>query len=401
MDLQAKERRQERGLYVHVPFCAATCDFCGFYQKKPHGDDFERYLEGIHREVEFYGERMEGCSTVFWGGGTPGLLGPREMGGLAESIRPLLKAGGPDEWSVEMAPAFVTGRKLEALAAAGVNRISLGVQSFSEVTLEGLGRQHTRGQIFRAVERVRAAGIRNLNLDLIFGIPGQSVEAWRDDLKEAIDLEPEHISTYCLTLEEDTALWLRLSKGRAELDPDREAAFYETAWALLESHGFEQYEISNFSRPGAACRHNLNTWTMQEWLGLGPAAASQFGGWRYANIPDLEMWLEGLEKGELAWVERTEAGAALLAQDALIFGIRMNRGVDLERWSRRFGMVFSPVLEDRLAEWRDEGLVEANATDRLALTAKGRLLADRLGSELLELPLLPRDPMAVQDAFSR
>ncbi len=399
MNLQAKEKRQERGLYVHVPFCASTCDFCGFYQKKPHGDDFGRYVEGIRREREGYGERGGGCSTVFWGGGTPGLLGPQEMRKLAEAIQPWLKGAEPVEWSVEMAPAFVTRRKLEALLEAGVNRISLGVQSFSEQTLEGLGRQHHRGQIFSAVERVRASGLSNLNLDLIFGIPGQRLEDWREDLNRAIELEPAHISTYCLTLEEDTALWLRLSKGRVRLDPDREAAFYEAAWEILEDHGYAQYEVSNFSRSGGECRHNLHTWDMQEWIGLGPAAASQFGLWRYSNVPDFERWLKGVEGGEPERVEVTAVDSVLLAQDALIFGIRMNRGVDLENWSARFGVKISKELLEHLLVWEESGLIESELPRRLVLTRKGRLLADRLGVELLDFSPILKSPTTLQEPF--
>ena len=262
------------GLYVHVPFCATTCDFCAFYQTVPKADAVPRYLESIEREAALveWGAQPDGAprriNTVFWGGGTPGLLRPGELERLGRAV--LARANGtPEEWTVELAPATVTADRLAALKGLGVTRVSMGVQSFQPGLLEALGRQHTVEQIRRAWELIRGTGFASVNLDLMFALPGQTPEQWRADLDEAVRLAPDHLSTYCLTFEEDTALWLKLSQGQVKLDADKEAEFYLRTWEYLAEAGYAQYEVSNFARAGHVCRHNLNTWRMHEWVGLG------------------------------------------------------------------------------------------------------------------------------------
>ena len=376
------------GLYVHVPFCASTCDFCAFYQTKPTATGVECFLTGIADEAKLV-EWSRPVSTVFWGGGTPGLLAPRDLGRLAAIVRAHC-GGTPAEWTVELAPASVTAERLAALRDAGVTRISMGVQSFQPALLDGLGRQHTLPQIYRAYDRVRAANFPSVNLDLMFALPGQTEAEWAADVREAVRLAPDHLSTYCLTFEEDTALWIKLSQGRVKLDPEHEARLYETTWAQLAAAGYGQYEVSNFAHAGHACRHNLNTWHMHEWVGLGPSAASQQAGWRGGNIADLDQWLAKVARGERVTEDRVAATPVLLAEDALIFGLRMNAGVDVAAWRAR-----SPeapwheveALLDRLAE---NGLAIREGT-RVRLTDRGRLLADSVGAEIMEAfqPLTP------------
>src|SRR5687768_5085578 len=290
------------GLYLHVPFCASTCDFCAFYQKTPTADDIAHYLSGLEREAALV-KWPRRITTIFWGGGTPGLLAPRQLTQLGTLVRARCD-GEPDEWTVELAPASVTEARLAALKELGVTRISMGVQSFQPELLDALGRQHTREQIFAAYDRVRAAGFRNVNIDLMFALPGQTAPEWAGDVREAVSLAPDHISTYCLTFEEDTKLWLKLSQGRVKLDPELEAAMYEATWSQLADLGYAQYEISNFARPGHSCLHNVNTWQMHEWVGLGPSAASQHGGWRGANVADLERWAAHVDRGERVTEDR-------------------------------------------------------------------------------------------------
>jgi oxygen-independent coproporphyrinogen-3 oxidase len=276
----------------------------------------------------------------------------------------------------------VTRERLAVLRSAGVTRVSLGVQSFRPALLEALGRAHTRERVYRAYERVRAAGFASVNLDLMFALPGQTASEWEADIDEAVALAPDHISTYCLTFEEDTALWLKLSQGRVRLDAENEARMYERTWERLGAAGYAQYEISNFARPGHACVHNLNTWRMGEWVGLGPSAASQMGGWRGANVADLTKWADLVGRGERMTEDRTPLSAALLAEDALVFGLRMNAGVDLAPLRAR-----SPdapwarvdALIDRLAT---EGLATRDGS-QVRLGARGRLLADSVGSEVM------------------
>jgi oxygen-independent coproporphyrinogen-3 oxidase len=370
----------ELGLYVHVPFCASTCDFCAFYQTVPTPAAMEDFIAGVAAEAAL-ADWPRPVTTVFWGGGTPGLLPARLLGRLAEVVR-ARSGGGIREWSVELAPASVTADRLAALHDAGVTRISLGVQSFQPARLEALGRRHTLAQIHRAYGLIRAAGFASVNLDLMFALPGQVPEEWAADVRAAVALAPDHLSTYCLTLEEDTALWLRLADGRVKLDPEKEAQFYEAGWAQLAAAGYAQYEISNFARPGHACRHNLNTWRMHEWIGLGPSAASQAGGWRGANIADLEQWRVRVDRGERLTEDRVELTPALLAEDALIFGLRMNAGVDVAAWRERCPTAPWGEIEERLGRLAADGLVLYDGR-RVVLTHRGRLLADAVGAELM------------------
>jgi oxygen-independent coproporphyrinogen-3 oxidase len=201
-------------------------------------------------------------------------------------------------------------------------------------------------------------------------------------VREAVSLGPDHISTYCLTFEEDTKLWLKLSQGRVKLDPDHEAALYVATWSQLADLGYAQYEVANFARPGHACRHNLNTWRMHEWVGLGPSAASQQGGWRGANVADLDQWIAHLDRGERVTEDRVALTPALLAEDALIFGLRTNAGVDLALWRARAPQAPWLVVEDTLATLAAGELLRRDG-DVVRLTRRGRLVADSVGAEIM------------------
>lgn len=368
------------GIYVHVPFCASTCDFCAFYQKQPTANEVAGFLAGIEREASLVSWSRP-VTSVFWGGGTPGLLAPRDLARLAATVR--ARCGGvPEEWTIELAPGSVTEARLAVLREAGVTRISMGVQSFQPVLLDALGRQHSREQIFRAYDRVRAAGFHSVNLDLMFALPGQTAAEWAADVREAAALAPDHLSTYCLTFEEDTKLWVKLSQGRVKLDPEHEAALYEATWSQLAELGYAQYEISNFARPGHTCRHNVNTWRMHEWVGLGPSSASQHGDWRGGNVADLGRWLTDLEQGVRLTEDRVALTPALLAEDALIFGLRMNAGVDLGPWRRRAPAAPWEVIEATLATLA-AGELLVRSGDNVRLTNRGRLVADAVGGEIM------------------
>ncbi len=377
---QAKaEATPALGLYVHVPFCASTCDFCGFYQTQPTAERVRRFLENVAKEAEMV-RWSRPVSTVFWGGGTPGLLAPADLARLAEIVRTRL-GGRPLEWTAELAPGSVTAARLAVLRDVGVTRVSMGVQSFQPELLEALGRQHSVEQIFRAYDLVRGADF-SVNLDLMFALPGQTAAEWAADIQKAAALAPDHLSTYCLTFEEDTALWVKLSQGRVKLDVDHEARLYEATWSQLAELGFAQYEISNFARPGHECRHNLNTWRMCEWVGLGPSAASQHEGYRGTNIADLEKWEARVAAGERMTEDRVALSPALLAEDALIFGLRMNEGVDLSVWRMRAPDAPWPAVDDVISRLAESGLLLRHG-HCVRLTHRGRLVADSVGAELM------------------
>ena len=373
------------GLYLHVPFCSSTCDFCAFYQEKPSKKGRERYFQALEAELSSLSDPRL-IRTVFVGGGTPGLLNVKEMKRLGGLVR---KAGlaSEYEWTVEIAPAEISFAKLESLAEMGVNRISLGVQTFDDSLMDALGRNHSPDKACRAYGMIREIGFDSVNLDLIFGIPGQSLAQWEDDLKKAVSLSPDHLSTYCLTFEEDTALFVKLSKGQVSRDPEREASFYERAWEFLPAQGFGQYEISNYSLPAKQCLHNLNTWRMHDWIGCGPSACSQFQGLRRRNFSNLEQWSSTwLEDRPMDYEECEALTSFDLARDAILFGLRMYEGICLAEIARSFGletMEFEPVsvFLNRLER---EGLGHWQ-TDWFSLTPKGRILADAIALEIPEL----------------
>ncbi|HEY0966776.1 MAG TPA: radical SAM family heme chaperone HemW [Opitutaceae bacterium] len=373
---------------MHVPFCASTCDFCAFYQTTPTADGVEGFLSGIAEEANLV-EWPRPVTTVFWGGGTPGLLAPDDIRRLGALIRARLGHVSPSatppslEWTVEMAPASVTDARLAALKEIGVTRISMGVQSFQPALLDALGRQHTLEQVMRAYGRIRNAGFASVNLDLMFALPGQTESEWVADIDAAVALAPDHLSTYCLTFEEDTKLWIKLSAGRVKLDVEHEARLYESTWARLAAAGYEQYEVSNFARPGHACRHNLNTWHMHEWIGLGPSAASQHAGFRGGNIADLVEWRARVARGERLTEDRVALTPALLLEDSLIFGLRMNAGVDLDALRRLHPIAPWSSVDALVARFVDGGVARLEG-GRLRLTDRGRLIADAVGAEVME-----------------
>lgn len=377
--------QQALGVYCHVPFCASTCDFCAFYQEKPRRGDLDRYLNAMELEFEQLPQDRV-VDTVFWGGGTPGLLAAKDLQRLGGALRSRLKEA-PKEWTIEMAPSTVKADKLAVLRDLGVTRVSMGVQSFDADLLESLGRLHRPNQIYKAWDLVQAAGFPQNNLDLMFAIPNQSMEQWEAAIREAARLGPNHLSTYCLTFEEDTALYVKLSKGELKIDEERELRFYERGWELLGELGYEQYEISNFSKSGAECIHNINTWRMTEWIGCGPSAASQYQGQRYQRPSNLDQWGSAVESGVLPKEELVQLDEDTLFADSVVFGLRMNAGIDMDVLSARFaGAGNVAAIRGLLALLEGEGLLEQDGS-KVRLTHAGRLVCDAVGSAVLEVSI--------------
>ena len=366
-------------LYLHVPFCASSCDFCSFYQEQPKRGEIDRYLAAIERELELHPPgRVE---TAFWGGGTPGLLPADDLRRLGHAMTQA--AGRPAEWTVELAPSSVRADKLAALKEIGVTRVSMGVQSFDDATLDALGRRHSPKQVMDAWELIEAAGFASRNLDLIFAIPGQDEKRWTDDLYRAMELKPDHLSTYCLTFEEDTAMFVKLSQGKVKIDRELEARLYRGTWEQLEAHGYAQYETSNFAQPGHACRHNLITWEMGSWIGYGPSASSQWGHVRWTNPANLDQWAKGIEAGAPVREQAKALSARDLLCDALVFGLRLNEGVDPFALAERFETPLPQGVRELFADLIEEEIMELAGT-RFRLNGEGRLRADAVGVAVLE-----------------
>ena len=378
-----QKHRNALGVYVHVPFCSSTCDFCAFYQERPSKKKIESYFISLEKEIQQV-ELSRAVDTVFIGGGTPGLLKPDELASLCSLINELgLKESL--EWTIELAPNEVTPEKLSVLKEHGVNRISLGVQTFDPELMNELGRKHGPEKVYKAYDLIREIDFESVNLDLIFGTPGQSLQMWEKDMEKAVKLKPDHLSTYCLTFEEDTALYYRLAKGDLSIDPEKEATFYELAWEFLPRNGYKQYEISNFAMDGFACEHNLNTWRMNEWIGFGPSACSQFKNKRWKNPSNLEKWSAGVENGFSLndYEDFSNLSPHTLAEDAILFGLRMNQGVNLEQIFDSFGVPATEFKEVRLffEKIMEENL--AKETDGwITLTSTGRIRADAIAEHL-------------------
>ena len=376
-------------LYVHVPFCAHKCEYCAFYSEAAAGETVNRYVASLIREMELVAREVR-PRTVFFGGGTPSLLNLRQWEQILAAMERFDLLGAP-EWTVECNPATVSPDKARLLRAAGVNRISMGVQSLDEALLDRLGRVHSRDMVFGSFDILRRAGFENINLDLMFAIPGQTMDVWRQTLAEALALGSEHLSCYEVIYEEDTPLYAQLQAGRFEVDEQLACAMYEELLEVAASRGFHQYEIANFARhssgspsevPDRACRHNINYWRGGSYHGLGPSAAGCVRGVRTKNWSSTLLYCQQLEQGRRA-VEWTEQLAPLArAGETAAFGLRMNAGWAFEQFRQTTGFDLReewPAELNRLEE-QGWGCLEK---DRFRLTRQGLRFADAAAEEFL------------------
>ena len=374
---------QNFGIYVHVPFCAKSCGYCRFYKRSPAAGDMDAYALAVGNELDLLrrenGGNVPRPDTMFWGGGTPSSLSERHIERLAKILEPVLPK---KEWTAEVSPTGLSAAKLALLKGVGVTRISMGVQSFSEKTLNTLGRAHSLKATMDAIEKIDAAAFENFSIDLIFGSPGQTMDEWEFDIKKAASMPVNHISAYCLEFESGTSCCAGRAAESEYAKREREGDFLETAMELLPSLGFKQYEISNYSKPGGECLHNLSTWNMAEWIGLGPSAASQWRGLRRRNAPSFEEWQKGILNGSPSYEDVVELDDEEMFSSALIFGLRMNAGVDMAEISARFPKADAAKYADTLEFLRTQGLLEFRG-NIVRLTKEGRLVADSVAVELL------------------
>ncbi len=378
-----------RHLYLHVPFCAHKCEYCAFYSEAAPGELVNRYVAALVRELELVAAELQ-PRTIYFGGGTPSLLNLRQWETLLRALD-RLGLGGADEWTVECNPATVSSDKAKLLRAFGVNRISMGVQSLDESLLDRLGRIHSRKQVFRSFDLLRQAGFDNVNLDLMFAIPGQTMAIWRATLREALALGSEHLSSYEVIYEEDTPLFEQLRAGRCDVDEDLACDLFEELVAVAGTAGFQQYEIANFARhggpataeiPDRACRHNVNYWRGGSFHGLGPGATGYVRGVRTKNWANTRLYCEQLESGRRA-IESTEQLSPLgRAGEIAAFGLRMNAGWPFAEFERVTGFDLRHEWADDLAVLERQGLGRRTA-ERFQLTARGLRLADLAAEHFL------------------
>jgi oxygen-independent coproporphyrinogen-3 oxidase len=403
-------------LYIHVPFCAQKCAYCAFYSEPSGGDLINRYVAALIRELELVAHDLQ-PRTIFFGGGTPSLLNLRQWEQILSALE-RLNLTGTEEFTVECNPATVSPDKAKLLRNFGVNRVSMGVQSLDESLLERLGRIHTREMAFKSFDVLRRAGFDNLNLDLMFAIPGQTMEVWRATLAEALTFGSEHLSTYEVIYEDDTPLFAQLQAGKFDVDEDLSCAMYEELVARATAAGFRQYEVANFARdrraeknehptfniqhstsneeeqgdsspavqqsnnptiqqsiPLLACKHNVNYWRGGSFYGLGPSATSYVRGVRTKNWPNTQLYCEQLEKGKRAIESREELPPLKRAGETAAFGLRMNAGWPFAEFRRVTGFDLRDGWSAEMNQLVERGWA-AHDDQRFRLTPQGLRFAD-------------------------
>lgn len=395
-------------LYVHVPFCAQKCEYCAFFSEASSGELIQRYVNALQRELEMVAADLR-PRTIFFGGGTPSLLNLRQWETLLQTMGRLNLLNAA-EFTVECNPATVSLDKAKLLRSFGVNRISMGVQSLDEALLDRLGRVHSREMVFKSFDTLRQAGFDNLNIDLMFAIPGQTMDVWRTTLDEAIALGSEHLSSYEVIYEEDTPLYAQLNAGEFDVDEDLACDMFEELVQRSGAAGFRQYEIANFARdvrvsspaprpseeragergfdlekttppshdpllPALACKHNVNYWRGGDYYGLGPSATGYVRGARTKNWANTQLYCEQLEKGNRAFESREEFPPLKRAGETAAFGLRMNAGWPFAEFQRVTGL-------DLRQDWNTDmdSLVQKGwalrSPDRFQLTPQGLRFAD-------------------------
>lgn len=372
------------GVYIHIPYCVKKCPYCDFNSWGVRGSlPEEEYTGSILREIELYRREIEGrrCDTIFFGGGTPSIFEPESIGRIISKIYEVTDPGRDIEVTLEVNPKTADLNKLRGLREAGVNRISVGVQSFSHRKLEFLGRINTPEDGRRILDDVRSAGFGNFNFDLMYGTGGETIEEWRGDLEEAVRFGSSHISAYCLTIEDGTEFGALYKKGKLILpEEDSLSEFISYTTMFLGDAGYGQYEISNYARPGFECRHNLLYWKGEDYLGLGAGAHSHMKtegfpwGRRWANVknPASYMKIAGEGRKPLGFTEELSREEAI--EDSIIMGFRLSEGINVSSLMSRYG-----VAPDagRIESLRADGFVERTG-DTIRLTKKGTLLSDEI-----------------------
>ena len=366
-----------RHLYFHIPFCPKLCPYCSFYVEVGSKNKNTAFLDALMREVDRAGEKFAlRPETIYFGGGTPTALLTGQIEYLFGGLRERLDLSALREWTVEANPATVREEKARLLREMGVTRVSLGVQSWDDVLLKTLGRVHTAAQAEHTYGILRASGIPAINLDLMFAVPGQRPSQWRATLEKTIALRPDHISSYCLTYEEDTAYFQKLAGGDFRQDEERDAQLFEETMDTLTAGGFAQYEISNYARDGRESQHNRAYWLGADYLGFGPGAFSTVGLSRWENVRDTAAYTRGVLAGETVAGFREELSAATRAGEIAAFRIRMAEGIpcaEVAPWGAA------------LAGFERHGLLREEA-GALRLTRRGKLLADSVAEAFVGVP---------------
>ena len=384
MRLFAKRNKAPLGIYIHIPFCRSKCAYCDFYSlpcQEKNEALMKRYLTALCAHIKECGALAPKykVDTIYFGGGTPSFFGSAGLSTILAAIRRAFDVDSKAEITFEANPDSVNDKLLQRLRNEGFNRVSLGVQCDDDQILQTIGRPHTYDQAKEAVEKIRRAGFTNVSVDLIYGLPGQTLAGWKQTVEHVMELHPEHISCYGLKLEEGTPLYTNQHRYHLPEDDDQ-ADMYLAAVDILTSNGFRQYEISNFARKGLYSRHNMKYWMGNEYLGFGPSASSDFAGRRFTMVRDIEEYIEGIRTGGEVIEDQEEIPLWDRAGEYIMLRLRTLNGISGEDYERRFRLPFEP-LEKELE--KQQGYAVKSPDGRWRLTPKGYLISNTIISDLL------------------
>ncbi len=376
---------KQLGLYIHIPFCRSKCDYCDFYSLADNEGRMDDYQKALLSHIKETAPQAKGylVDTIYFGGGTPSFYGEKRIRELLSCLRKRFDVAGNAEITMEANPDSVDKKSMVRLRRAGVNRISLGMQSAHDDELAALHRPHTFQQVQEAVAAIRAAKIKNLTLDLMYGLPGQDMARWQDSVEQAIAMAPEHLSCYGLKVEEGTPLCFRVQRGEALPSDDGQADMYLWMVQRLEAAGYHQYEISNFAQSGFQSRHNLKYWLTRPYLGFGPGAHSDFGGRRYSFVRSVDGYIDGVLKGGAIIDEDELIPKRERSGEYLMLRLRTSHGIEEWEYRREYFMNFEPI-EAKLAEYEHQGWAMRDG-QRWRLTPLGFLISNQLIGELLQI----------------
>ncbi len=374
-----KKTQPTLGLYIHIPFCKSKCLYCDFYSLRGSDEQMDRYTAALIRHLGEIAPHAQGhrVDTVYFGGGTPSYLGVRRLREILKAVKKLYCVEKGAEITLEANPESLSDvRTVRRLRRAGFNRVSLGVQSASNEELYAVGRIHTFQQVEESVAAVRRGKIHNLSLDLIYGLPGQTMESWQETVRKIAELEPEHLSCYGLKIEEGTPLY-GMQESLTFADDDLQADMYLWCCEYLKQHGFEHYEISNFCRSGFPSRHNSRYWKLSEYAGFGPGAHSDFGDVRYSYVRDLAAYCDCVESGAGELIDEQERIAPRDRDtEYIMLGLRTSEGIDARTFEYRFRLPFAPIAA-ALERFRESGHAVCEE-GRWHLTDEGFLLSNTI-----------------------
>ena len=379
-----KPEKKPLGLYIHIPFCRSKCDYCDFYSLAGHEEGMDNYQRALlaHLKETALSARSFSVDTIYFGGGAPSFYGEKRLRELLSAVKKHYRVDRDAEITFEANPDSVSFRALRALRRAGFNRISMGLQSACPAELLSIHRPHTVEQGGEAVAAARKAKLKNLSLDLIYGLPGQTMDSWQRSVEYALSLGPEHLSCYGLKVEEGTALAARVSRGEALPDDDAQADMYLWTVERLRALGYEQYEISNFARPGRASRHNMKYWTLGEYAGFGPGAHSDLGDVRYAYLRSLDTYCAGVEAGVSVLESSERIPPRERDIEYVMLGLRLTQGISRQEFENRYRLPFAPI-QSVLERFHASGHA-ALVGGRWRLTPEGFLVSNQIIGQALE-----------------